>query len=184
MFSLFHKDSATLAEQKPGDQTRTGVQQPGLLSIAGVTQAPSAVRPPPRPEADARRSRSRRRRRRRCLARTAMARRTRQVSAVRIVTRRRRKWRVATRRSRNRCRLRRAKQRRRPARACRGREKRRRSSRRMTTRGSADTEPVKEERETPVRLTGRRKRTLAEGARTAVAGGGQAERLHAPSSAC
>ena len=47
MFSLFHKDSARLGEQKAGDEARTGPQQPGRASNAGVTQGPlSTVRPP------------------------------------------------------------------------------------------------------------------------------------------
>ena len=54
MFSLFHKDSSTLSEAKPGDQTPAGVEQSGAASFAGVGQTPSAVSVPPRPGVDAR----------------------------------------------------------------------------------------------------------------------------------
>jgi transposase InsO family protein len=53
MFSLFHKDNSTLPEQEPGDQTPMGVEQSGAASFAGVRQAPSTVGVPPRLETDA-----------------------------------------------------------------------------------------------------------------------------------
>ena len=53
MFSLFHKDNSTLPEQKPGDQTPMGVEQSGAASFAGVRQALSTVGVPPRLETDA-----------------------------------------------------------------------------------------------------------------------------------
>jgi transposase InsO family protein len=156
MFSLFHKDSARLGEQKPGDEARTGPQQPGRASNAGVTQGPLSTVRPPEAEAAGGGVPPQAMPPRNAVSET-------EAADVESVDRHAPTSEVGGRNAENSA----------PAPACAAAPSPGPSVSRTGEEAeefpeedderAANTEPVEEGRETPVRLTGRRKRTSSKG---------------------